>query len=168
MVKVGPPRDPEDYRNLDAYQQAVRNYRLFQNALHIWSQIDHDERVWILRQLGLSYPEYALAKAREDLHDHELNIGMRGLRAITEYPLTDHRRRIYREILARTPLARHRAVRQKEERLRALGIMESLELYGEPPGTSHPMPAPYEVEYLREYEMVNRRPVHVDRHRRRA
>lgn len=117
MVKVDPPRAPESYRNVDAYQQALRNYHTYRSAIRVWRQISKDERLWILNTFGYKDAEAALERdGNKDLK--ELKLRMKHLRFIQFYPRSPYRRKLYRDLVAGKEPVRDVHVTRYEKRAR--------------------------------------------------
>jgi hypothetical protein len=120
MVKVDPPRAPESYRNVDAYQQAIRNYHTYRSAKRVWRQIKRDERLWILSTFGYKNAEAALDRDRNnDLK--ELKLKMKHLRFIQFYPRSPYRRSLYKRLISGREPVRDVYVTKHERRIRGLG-----------------------------------------------
>jgi len=125
VVVKSPSRIAEDRRRYgkrpmthDEYNDAERLYQRYRGAKRVWRQISDAERVWLLESFG--YEDAKAANARDANHDmKELRITKTQIKAIRDYPQSDHRQQIYKAKLASGNKRQDVLVRKHEKRLRS-------------------------------------------------
>jgi len=121
--------DPSErtFRTKEVQHKAEVIYRIYKQAKHVWKQLGEDERAFILQQLG--YRDAQKALDRDKKHDlAELRITDKQLRFIRDYPRSEHRRLIYKKLIASRPPVRdvfvskhiHRVGKEREKQLREI------------------------------------------------